>query len=105
MHNLGHQRGASFALNDMARLLTDVQQHLEKAVVLFAVAATIRQENGIAAPTAESPTLEQRLANLRSQLGDALFDTLWQAGQTTPLVQIVAETQQLQLLTDREKPP
>lgn len=93
----GHQRATFLAVEDIAYLLIKVGQHHEVAVRFLGAAATLRRETGIPVPDQQQAAYEQSCATLRQRLGEEIFTAQWQAGQTTPLAQIVAEAMTLSL--------
>lgn len=89
MYEVGYKLPIISALEDLAGLLTAAGQQREVAVRLFGTAAALRQLTGIPVAPPQHEGYAQTLALLRQQIGDDHFETLWQAGSTTPLDQIV----------------
>ncbi len=97
MHEVGYIRGVFLGLEAIATLLVDLDQHLELALHLLSAADQLRQKTNLAVSPSEQPEYDCLLARLRQQLDNATFNTQWDAGQTTPLDQIVAKAAQLSL--------
>ena len=84
-------------LEDIAEILTDVEQHTEVAVHFLGAAAALRDETGIAVAENSQEKYERVTTTLRQKLGDERFDWLWQVGMATPLDQIVSKATSLSL--------
>jgi hypothetical protein len=98
MVEVGYKWPTFYALEDIAYLLTEVEQHRESAVRLLGAADAVRQETGIAFTSSQQAKHESVSTLLHQHLGDAAFDRLWQEGRVTPLAQIVAQATRLSLV-------
>jgi hypothetical protein len=97
MYEIGYKWPTFYALEDIAELLTEVEQHSEVAARLLGAADALRQQTGLAIAPYFQPKYERMVASLRRQFGDVVFDALRQAGEATPLAQLIAETTSLSL--------
>ncbi len=97
MVEVGYKWPTFYALEDIVELLTEVEQYPETAVRFLGAADVLRQETGLAVAPNFQAKYECMTTSLRQQLGDALFNTLWQEGEVTPLAQIVTEATTLSL--------
>jgi len=97
MHAVGYKWPIFYALEDIAGLLTEVDQYAETAVRFLGAGAALRQETGISVAPSQQAEYTHVVSRLRQQLGDVTFDTLWMAGHAQPLAQSVAAATQLAL--------
>ncbi len=97
MYEVGYKWPTFEALEDIAFLLTELGHHAEAAVRFLSAAHALRQVTNIAVTVPKQAAYAQRLADLRHQVGDTSFATLWDEGQTTPLADIVAAATRLAL--------
>lgn len=84
-------------LERIAMLLIDSQQQPQAAARFLGVAQRIRQDIGNHVDEAKEVEYIQHVTTLRQQLGDSVFDRLWEEGRTAPLAQIMVEASQLVL--------
>jgi DNA-binding CsgD family transcriptional regulator len=79
----------------------------QRAVRLFAAAHALRAPVGSVIDQADQPEYERDLATLRKRLGEELFSAHWQAGEFTPLDDILeealAESARTSERSDKEK--
>lgn len=89
LHAVGHKWGMFYTLEAIATLCIEVGIEPASAVRLLAAAHTLRQATSTAVPLVEQAAYAQRLDDLRHQVGEATFATLWDEGQIAPLADIV----------------
>jgi non-specific serine/threonine protein kinase len=97
MFDIGYKWPTFGALEDIANLLSEVQQHPAAATRLLGAADRLRQETGIDVASYQQERHERVSASLRRQLTDEVYTALWQKGRECPLAQIVAEATSLSL--------
>jgi len=89
LHAVGHKWGMFYKLEAIATLCIEVGIEPASGVRLLAAAHTLRQATSTAVPLVEQAAYAQRLDDLRHQVGEATFATLWDEGQIAPLADIV----------------
>ena len=97
MFEVGYKWPTFYALEDIAELLTGVDQHLEVAVRLLGAADVLRHETGLAVSPQFQTKYYRMLVTLREKIGDERFAALWQEGEETPVAHIVDEATNLSL--------
>ncbi len=97
MHEVGYKATTFYALEHVAGVLAAAEQHPAPAARLMGAAGVLRRETGIAIAPYEQERYQNASSTLRRLLGDAAFDQEWQAGELTPLDQVVADATGLTL--------
>lgn len=97
LHEIDYTRLMFSALEQIARLLAEVDQHAEAAARFVGAAARLRTATGIPVAPDHVVEHERLLGSLRERVGVTAFDALWQEGEQAPLAQIVAEAVNISL--------
>jgi tetratricopeptide (TPR) repeat protein len=89
---LGDKQGIAVCLEHMAGVLGSGQdvEGARRAVLLFGAADVLREKSGSIIHPSNRITYDQRVANVREQLGNVTFEAEWSHGRGLPLESIVA---------------
>jgi predicted ATPase/DNA-binding SARP family transcriptional activator len=97
LYEIDYKRLMFSALEQIARLLAEVDRHPEDATRFVGAAARLRAETDIPVAPDHVVEHERLLDRLQERLGVTAFDVLRQEGERMPLDQVIAEATQLSL--------
>lgn len=70
------------------------ERHADTAAHLYGAAAALRERAGAPIWPDECPTYDRSVAAVRTVLGEEAFAVAWEAGRTTPLERVIADSEQ-----------
>jgi predicted ATPase len=89
-HDLGDRAGTSWCLAALGRVAA-VNEEPERAAWLWGAAEALRQSIGARPAPAARATHERLQAEVRRQLGEAMFNVKWAEGQAASVERVIAE--------------